>query len=341
MRVLFVSKPIVPPWNDGSKNLVRDLAAHLRAEATVTTTPGKVAMFSRLVRDRDHDLWHFVFAPNSTSSFAARAAIAARRFRGPVIQTIASRPKKDGRSLVFGDVVVALSQWSRGNLIGMGIAASRIRVIPPCAPKPDADEARVRAVRAMLGVGDAPIVLYPGDYEVSTGADTVARAVSAIVREIPEARVVFACRKKTERAGDAQRAIEAVVGKDAKYTVHAGDVSDMPALIAAAGVIVFPVDDLYGKVDVPLVLLEALALGIPMVLARGGPLEAIDTARLVEPRDAGALSKTALELLRGGPAEGRAGVRLWEERFTPQRIAAAHDDLYEQALRAKSTTSRQ
>lgn len=330
-----MSKPIVPPWNDGSKNLVRDLAAHLRATVTVTTEPGKVALLGKLLRDRDHDLWHFVFAPNMASSGAARLAMGIRRSR-PVVQTIASRAKSPNRRLIFGDVVVALSEHARGSLIGMGIAASRIRVIPPCAPRPDATPERIAAVRKMLDVGDAPIVLYPGDYEVSTGADTVARAVSAIVRAIPEARVVFACRRKTDRADEAKRAIEAVTGKDAKYTVHAGDVSDMPALIAAANVIVFPVDDLYGKVDIPLVLLEALSLGIPMVLARGGPLESIATGRFVEPRDADALSKNTLELLRGGRDAGRAGVGLWEERFTPQRIAGQHDDLYAELLRAKS-----
>jgi phosphatidylinositol alpha-1,6-mannosyltransferase len=296
---------------------------------------GKLALFRQLLRDREHDVWHFVFAPNRASSIAARAAIVVRRFR-PVVQTIASRPKQRDRALIFGDVVIALSEWSRGNLIGMGVPSSRIRVIPPCAPRPDVTDDRKRAIRAALGVGDAPIVLYPGDYEVSTGAATVAQSVPAIVQAVPEARIVFACRKKTPHAEEAQRALST----DSKYTVHAGDVSDMPALIAASSVIAFPVDDLYGKVDLPLVLLEALSLGIPMVLARGGPLEAIETALFVEPRDADGLAKNVLEALRGGPAEGRAGVRLWEERFTPQRMAAAHDDLYEEALRAKSTGPR-
>lgn len=29
-EVLFVSKPVEPPWNDSSKNLVRDVAGHLQ-----------------------------------------------------------------------------------------------------------------------------------------------------------------------------------------------------------------------------------------------------------------------------------------------------------------------
>ena len=34
--VLFVSKPVAPPWNDSSKNLVRDLAGALRSVHGVT-----------------------------------------------------------------------------------------------------------------------------------------------------------------------------------------------------------------------------------------------------------------------------------------------------------------
>ncbi|RYE84348.1 MAG: hypothetical protein EOO75_18225, partial [Myxococcales bacterium] len=40
MRVLFVSKPIVPPYHDGTRCLVRDLSTHMRRVfPTVLTTP--------------------------------------------------------------------------------------------------------------------------------------------------------------------------------------------------------------------------------------------------------------------------------------------------------------
>ena len=51
-NVLFVSKPIVPPWHDGSKNLVRDVASHLtRARATVLTTRGGTPLGERVTLD--------------------------------------------------------------------------------------------------------------------------------------------------------------------------------------------------------------------------------------------------------------------------------------------------
>src|SRR5690606_22898973 len=96
-------------------------------------------------------------------------------------------------------------------------------------------------------------------------------------------------------------------------------------------VVVFPVDDLYGKVDVPLVLLEAMALGIPIVVARGGPLEALDFARFVDPGDATALAKHVVELLRDVEAARRLGAeakRVYGAKYTPAAVAKQYDDLY-------------
>jgi phosphatidylinositol alpha-1,6-mannosyltransferase len=365
-RVLFVSKPIAPPWNDGSKNLVRDLAVHLtRARPTVMTTagvaplgprvrceavyrdPGRFApglranarVVDRLLRGDPQDIWHFVFAPNPVSATAAQLARRARAlagWRGKVVQTVASAPRtfEGVNRWMFGDVVVALSEWTRGRLMGAGVDASTLRVIPPFATPPrEVTDAERAAVRARWELGDGPVVLYPGDYEVSRGAETVARAVPRIARAFPEARVVFACRAKTPRAAEAASRVRDALraANVAQVTRHLGEVDDMPALLSTASVVAFPVDDLYAKVDLPLVLLESLALGLPLVLARGGPLEAIDTARFVDPGDADALAGQVLDLLRTPSAvteQRDAGRALYEARFRPSVVAAAYDELY-------------
>jgi phosphatidylinositol alpha-1,6-mannosyltransferase len=373
-RILFVSKPIAPPWHDGSKNLVRDIACHLTsARPTVMTTPGAPSIGERVTQEAvyaepgrfapglvanarvvrrllagdPHDAWHFVFAPNPASSTAARVARRARRaagWRGFVVQTVASAPRSFegvGRWM-FGDVIVVLSEWMRGRLMGAGVKQP-IRVIPPCAEAPRAPTNAARDdVRKRLEIGPGPMVLYPGDYEVSRGASTVARAVAAIVRAVPDAHVVFACRAKTPRSAVAARALQDDLRRAgvAERTRHVGEVDDMPALLANASAIAFPVDDLYGKVDLPLVLLEALALGVPMVLARGGPLEAIASARFVDPDDDVALAAEVVHLLKKPTAAADlrvAGKNLYTARFRPTVVAAEYDALYaEYAERAAS-----
>src|SRR3954453_10408817 len=98
--VLFVSKPIAPPWNDSGKNLVRDLARGLRKHrATLMVQAGQDAQVSdadsaqvyrassggfapglsdqvrvmgHLLSARNFALWHFFFAPNPKSCLAGK-----------------------------------------------------------------------------------------------------------------------------------------------------------------------------------------------------------------------------------------------------------------------------
>src|SRR5262249_52142857 len=118
-RVLVVSKPVAPPWNDSSKNLVRDLAQSLtRYEASVMTKPGVALNLGRgralpiyrtraggyappladnarvlwsLLTQRGHRVWHFFFAPNPRTS---RVSALTTRLRGVrSVQTVCSAPR--------------------------------------------------------------------------------------------------------------------------------------------------------------------------------------------------------------------------------------------------------
>ena len=373
-RVLFVSKPIAPPWHDGSKNLVRDVASNLeRAVPTVMTTdafagastlptfvrcegiyrasggfsPAMLAnarVLARLLRGDPHDVWHFVFAPNPASSGAALVAKNLRRlmgFKGPVVQTVASAPKSfDGVArLVFGDRVVALSEFTRGRLVGAGVTGVPIHVIPPCATAPararDEDVAALKAKHDLKG----KIVLYPGDIEHSRGARNVVAAMPPLLRHRSDVTLVLACRKKTAQADQAERDVlteVARLGIRAKVR-SVGEVASMATWLAAADVVAFPVDDLYGKVDVPLVLIEALALGVPLVVAEGGPLEALTPAANAVPLgDDDALAFALSEALsdEACAAARVEGEKLYHARFSPAVVARAHDDLYAEITRA-------
>src|SRR5690348_2063358 len=120
-RVLFVSKPVVPPFHDGTKCLVRDVASELRRHEPVlmgtrSAPPlvlhdgrkvlpkavyGAAGAYTPALRENARaaaflflaaraELFHFVFAPNPRTSAVGRAARAVRRV--PVVQTVASPP---------------------------------------------------------------------------------------------------------------------------------------------------------------------------------------------------------------------------------------------------------
>jgi phosphatidylinositol alpha-1,6-mannosyltransferase len=231
-EVLFVSKPVTPPWNDSSKNLVRDIAGHLRRHSPVLmgrtgqTNPidqGRVEAvygaassggFAPSVRENlgvlrhlllgdSADLWHFFFAPNPKSSAAGRLAGAIRRV--PSVQTVCSVPAEGLaiKKLLFADATVALSRSAYERFRDEGVSESALRLIPPSVPplaQPTAVErADLRKKHDLPGA--APIWIYPGDVEFGGGAEIALQGFAASNRS--DAMLLMACRRKTPKADEA------------------------------------------------------------------------------------------------------------------------------------------
>lgn len=362
-RVLFVSKAVAPPFHDGASCLVRDLCAGLsRTRATVMTTVDapevrdgvahariydtrskfspalrdNARVFAHVVTDRSHDLWHFVFAPNPLSSKAGRLLRTVRRV--PVIQTVASQPKTFAgvQGLLFGDRVVALSKHTSDLLIRHGVSARRVTVIgPPVADVSRTQEQRDRARRAAGVRDDAPMFVYPGDLEFSGGAATVARSVQAILREVPQAQVIFACRVKTEKARAAGQAVAAGLQPWGDSVRFVGEVEDLPSLLGGATAVLFPVDELYGKVDLPYAVLEAALLEVPVIVADRGPLAELSEAPRIGAQDHAALASWCVRISRDRDERLALGASLRRQvlaSYAPSVIAAAYEDVYDSLL---------
>jgi glycosyltransferase involved in cell wall biosynthesis len=174
--------------------------------------------------------------------------------------------------------------------------------------------------------------LYAGDLETSSGARTFAAAVPAIVRHVPDAMCVIACRAKTGRAETARRALEAELRPVAPHVRFAGEVPDLPALVASAAAFAFPVDELHGKVDLPYALLEACLLRVPVVAARGTPLEELEGALLVAPGDPAALADRCVGLARDAAAARQIGEALRRQvmdRHAADKVAERYEQLYD------------
>jgi glycosyltransferase involved in cell wall biosynthesis len=366
--VLFVSKTIEAPWNDGSKVLVRDLAAALRSfEAhlyslepheswgpnVVVRAPAAGAspmrahlnVMAKLLVEAPPTVFHFVFAPNFPSSTASRLVALAHRLRGwhgATVQTVASRPRDfaKAKKLLFGDLVVCQSKATRDACVEAGFPAERLRIVPPFIREPHVTADRIAAVREKTLIGPAPYVLYPGDLEFSDGAITFARAIARMHERFPKLRFVFACRPKTARAAEVQKAVVHELSRDrlAHLTYHLGEVPDPHALIAGAEAVLFPVNDLYGKVDLPLVLLEAMALRVPVVAANHGPLAELAPMPLVPPSDPASLAQAAIAILANEGEKvrvGELGRRLFDERYTAAAGAQAYEHVYDEALKRR------
>ncbi len=353
--VLMVSKPIAPPWTDSNKNLVRDLATALRryrpwvmvprgaalpgvvsvpvyreAGAYAPSRAANARVFQQLLLGPTVDLWHFFFAPNPLTLRAGAVARAIRGVRS--IHTIASAP--DGLEtvapLLFADTVVALSEHTARRLAHVGVHAE---VIPPAqAPLTVSDDA-IAAARARHGiVGD--YVLYPGDVEHSDGARVFVDAASAG----GALTWVIAARPKTDRARHAVAALKTRAAERNAKVLFLGEIDDIHAVVAGAAMTALVVDTLHAKMDLPLVLLESLALRVPVLVSTStaaAELLPSGGALGLPAGDASSLA-AAVTALHGDPARraalGAAGAAWVAARCAPDVVAAAYERVYDRVL---------
>lgn len=364
----MISKPVVPPWDDSAKNIVRDqvskggrYAYHvLTARGVAPPAPGVICepiygdggtyaaglrqnlrVFTRALRPRGASLYHYFFAPNPLTSRMGRLLRLTSRV--PSVQTICSAPASFERAagLLFTDVAIVLSADTLRRFVAAGVPESKLRLIRPGIPAlaPLAPE-RKREVREGHGLGPGPLVIFPGDYEFSDAARTVEAAVPLLAAGRPDVTVVFACRIKRE----ASRAIEQGIRERLEAAGHGArvrffpKVADMPSLAGAADVVVMPAESLYAKMDAPLVLLEAMSQGVPLVLADVPPLDeilAMGAGLGVRPGDPSGLTEAMLRLLGDEACRaetGAAGSRAVRAHFSAGSMAAAVEAIYDELL---------
>ncbi len=373
-RVLFVSKPMSPPFRDGSKCLVRDICnelstieAHLMATQarsseissrvhihTAYRSAGSFApglmqnaqAFAWLLASPRVDIWHSIFAPNPRSSQVLGALARLRRVR--VCQTIASPPRNFQRPerLLFGDTVVAQSSWTmrqfEQSFAAQGRVAPKMVEIPPPCPRLEVPStARLDRLRAELGLERSrPLFLYPGDLEVSSAAQRLCEWSQEIQSRVPGARLVVAYRDKTSQSANIARRL--AEGVDPKQVTFFENVSDIAALVALSRAVLFPVDDLYGKVDLPIILLEALLLGTPVLALDQGPLASLKGGLLLD-----AAPQTWVQRIEDLEANPQlraqliaSGKKAAQEHYAPERVALEYQRIYADLMREDTRSHR-
>lgn len=366
-EILMISKPIAPPWNDSAKNIVRDQVrwgsryayrimttrdappvAGAAIPEPIYRTEGKLTggirqnarVMLRGLRPGAVRLYHYFFAPNRVTSLAGRAQALVAGVR--TVQTICSTPAsfEGAARLLFTDRVVALSKDTADRLEGAGVERRRIRLVRPGidpiprAPKPDRD-----AIRGKYGIpASGPAIFFPGDYEFSSAAATVAAAAPALLGSFPDAVLVFSCRLKTPAARERQDRIARELAPFGDRIRFVNVAPDMPHLIGAADVALLPAETLYAKMDVPLVLLEAMSQEVPLVVADAPPLSelvALGAAHGTPPGDGAALASATASVLQNpdrAAGLGGAGARAVRELFSAARMAREVEGIYDELL---------
>ncbi|UJR80545.1 Glycosyltransferase [Sandaracinus amylolyticus] len=361
--ILMISKPVEPPWNDGSKTLVRDLVSSMERHvpivmatrgssfhpprAKVERTFGPHARGHALpprealrvlarVAIGEGDLAHFFFQPNPRTSVVAKALSRARR--RPTVHTVSSAPRDDldARRVLFADRTVVLSRHTETRVRDAGVRGV-VRIPPAVAPiDVPGDEARAATREGLELPRDAPLIVFPGDLERGEGA----RHLIESLVTLRDAVLALAYRQKSERSREAERALRAraeALGVASRVR-WIGETPHILALLGAADVVALPTRDLGAKVDLPLVLIEAMWQARPVIVASRCAAEELaeDGAALAIEPTLDALVDALRRWLDDASARASIGARARhaaERRHHPRAMAAAYESLYDEVLR--------
>lgn len=351
--VLFVSKPVAPPWNDSNKNLVRAIAQGIsRYNATILVPVGQpqsfanseqlyqsvgsyapalrsnAAVFKRLLLGKREDIWHFFFGPNRRTLQAGKLAKTLRRTR--CVHTIASAPDhlEQTARWFFADKIVVLSRDTQRRLATVGCDATVIRpAIEPLTVSPE----RINAAKQRYQL-TAPYVLYPGDLEFGNGARTFVEAAA----RTKQLQWVVAARAKTPSAATALVQLKKYAEQLGAKLTWLGEIEDIHAVVAGASVVSLVTDTLHAKMDWPLVLLEALMCKVPCVILKHGAMAELQDSggcALVSPGNSEEIVAAAQSVLASQTPLRARQARQWViDQCAPSRIAREYETLYDSLL---------
>lgn len=223
-----------------------------------------------------------------------------------------------------------------------GRTASRVHIVPAGIPAPEIDRRAARATVTELlgGDADAPVVTLVGRLQASKGQLELLEVVPEILERLPRARFCLVGEDhpfQPEYGHVVRDRAEALgLGAAVTFTGHRDDAIE---LIAGSDALVLPsIPDRRGRgrEGSPLVAIEALAVGTPVVAyAHGGIPDAVgEAARLVEAGDREGLRDALAEVLTSD-ATRRELVAAGKERFArrnlPAAMAAAMRERYREA----------
>jgi glycosyltransferase involved in cell wall biosynthesis len=366
MDILFVTRPIVPPWNEGSKNLTWQLATRLTRHTPHLLTISGVKMVMatqihwhdvyskrkltlrqklRLVgylafKPPPVDLFHFYFVP---TRFTSRILSAVTRFHGKKsVQTIPSLPANlpsldKIRELIFADRVIVYSNhteqklrsWGLNNVVQIDVGIDIDR-FAQAQPDPN--------IRLRLGLDETDVlILFAGEYARLGSVAVLKKIMPLLISRNPHCYFLIACRILSP----ADLAVEAdlkqfVQNEQLVHRIHfLGEVSDFAALLKASDIFLFPVTDMQGKIDAPLTILEAMAASLPVVAQSVPPLDEIfgrDSLALVADGKVDLLIERLSELATDSKLrqrEGRHNLETTRQRYDLDKMVMAYEAFYD------------
>lgn len=228
-----------------------------------------------------------------------------------------------GALTIRADVTVLVSRHEERLLRRAGLRPRRLALVPPAVELPAQVEPAARR---------EPVVLFVGRLRRGKGVDVLAAALPEVLRRVPEARALVV--GPDEGGADGLRALAGTHGR--VRLLGRVDSETLADLYRRSAVLAFPsTDETFG-----IVLLEAMAAGVPVVAARAAATPEVvtdgESGLLHVPGDHAGLAAALTALLLDGAQRDALAAAARERvarHYLPEVQAAAMEELYRSVVR--------
>ena len=364
-KILLVTRPICPPWDEASKNFAYYLAKNIKdCEIHLLTSeilPGissniiqepiyssggfglsqKIKLFKYLRKNRNNfDIVHYLFTPTKLNSFLIKNFA---RSKAKTIQTIATLREdlysnEDLKKILFADSIITYSDYSKRKLENLGFKNAK-RIYPGIDVNLYSPAAKNTELMKKFNLAQNDFVInFAGEYTRLNAIDDVIEAFIEASMKASNIKLSLAVRIKNEK--DAQKKSEVIENLKQNNVFEKVSFQDdgsyqMQDVFNLCDVSLFPVQNMNGKFDIPLAAVEAMACEKPVIISNIPILREFSNSNnsvIIEAGNVKRLSEKILDVYRNKDryVEIRKNARKYaSENFDIKKVAEKYREVYE------------
>jgi len=345
-RVLLLTRPICPPWDEGSKDFAytlakyaRDFEVHLLTHGRIADLTGnvvqhliyssskwnwmqKIRAYVFLIKEfllkggKDYDIIHSFFTPTKLNVFALELCLRNKKIK--TIQTLATLrddlyDAEKLKKIIHADFIITYSDYAKEKLEKLGFKNVK-RIYPGIdinlfSPAPK----KLELMKKFETTEDDFVINYTGEYVRLGNMDDIVSVFSDLAKENKNFKLHLAVRVKNRKDASKKEEVKKKF-EEAGILDRVAFIDDgsyvMEDVFNLCDISIFPVRTMTGKFDIPLAVIEAMACGKPMIASNIKRLRYFlndNNSILINPGDREALKEKILYLYDNPEARGALG----------------------------------
>jgi glycosyltransferase involved in cell wall biosynthesis len=291
------------PWAEF--HLIKPKGSYSSLEYNINFLVGAVRAIENINRCEELDLIH---GHSGYFSTAIIPAVAKKKLSIPALFSLYC-PARLFPNPVLGDKygvkllsesltrIIAVTNNVKKSLLSCGVKSNKIELIPLCF---DDEVFNNRSLSDNLSKPDSSFktILFVGNADRTKGIDIFLKAAKLVLQNYPNVRFMITLHESYEVIQNIRALASRLLGSAVRTE---GVVRNMAKLMASVDIVVVPFRSTEGISDIPLVVLEAMAIGKPVIATRvGGVTEVIrdrENGLLVKTNDVPDLANAIITLL--------------------------------------------